>query len=78
MYYLKNSCVKIKLVSLGLLFEGENMIKKIFKTIPLLILSMCIMMSNNVGHAGSGQSSGGVTSQDGEGSCGGGGATTGF
>ena len=54
------------------------MIKKIFKTIPLLILSMCIMMSNNVGHAGSGQSSGGVTSQDGEGSCGGGGATTGF
>lgn len=54
------------------------MIKKIFKTITLLTLSMCLLMSNNVGYAGSGQSSAGGTSQGGGGSCGGGGATRSF
>ena len=78
MYYSENLCIKIKLASLGLLFEGDNMIKKIFKTIAFLTLSICLMVNNNVVHAGSGQSSAGGTIQGGGGSTGGGGATRSF
>lgn len=54
------------------------MLKEIFKTIIFLSLSMCLMLNNNVVHAGSGQSSAGGTSQGGGGSCGGGGASGSF
>ena len=48
------------------------MLKKIFKTIAFLSLSMCLMLNNNVVHAGSGQSSAGGTQQGSGGSFGGG------
>ena len=54
------------------------MLRKILKTTTFLFLSMCLMLGNNIVHAGNGQSSAGGTSQGGGGSCGGGGASRSF
>ena len=78
MLYFGKLCVIINLASLKLYLQVMMMLRKILKATTFLFLSMCLMLGNNMVHAGSGQSSAGVTSQGGGGSCGGGGASRGF
>ena len=59
------------------------MLRKILKTTTFLFLSMCLVLGNNVVHAGGGQSSAGGAAQSGGNtfggdSCGDGGASRGF
>lgn len=56
------------------------MFRTILKVTPFIFLSMCLMLNNNVAHAGGVQSSAVGTSQGGfgGGSFGGGGASRGF
>lgn len=50
MCYYKNLCAKISSAGLLLLFEGENMLKKILLT--FLSLSMCFGIKTNFAYAG--------------------------
>ncbi len=60
------------------MWPKKNFKKKILKSITFLSLTMCLMLSNNMTHAGGMQSYSGGTFQGGGGSCSGGGASRSF